>query len=694
VIVSPDRQPVTESARCAAIQAMVRMRYVLPPDVVRLWVTDSSPRVRTAAWRALAYGRFEDKATDPWKELLKANNQDVPDLWQRALGAGELRAKLECVGMNRWPTDSLMESTTQLTAEKLEQTMPVRQLWFWANTRNSQTAKTAANDDLVAAQSLYRSNSVGVNGSLMDELANDLSNADAISTEARVLEALALLQSALGDLRWSVPAQQDISDSTVFDGYRSLFGTTVNDKVAQGWSRWLVKQARDAADKGWREVSVEAIRTLAMIESTEPSVLTFCADQLTDRSHPTSDIHHLIAIARCRGARDQKTTEKVVTSLLSIGDKVRVNGLNTDNAWQSRLVQLFEKLMERDPNLASTMIESPVFGSADHMIWTASLAAPLKEKARAKMGLRMREIEQRQWSTAQLKFVVEKGCDDVMRAAIRDASTEPALRAVAVEVLSAQPTTEDYNVFLEALTSSDRMAWKNAWQGLARFDIGDATKECECLALLLARLRGSADEPANNSVYDRTRRVVSKLGVSKLPAANSWQAFEAVLQKLVSAETWTVVQATRRPAGEWITIVNNSANKVGDASRGKLLYAQAKCAQCHSGQTALGPDLAGIGKRFSRDDLFRSIYEPSRDISDRYRATKVLTSEGQVVVGMTVYDSVDGVTLQTADGSVVRINKDDIEEKATATESIMPVGLLESFTVEQVADLYAFLQTL
>ena len=694
VIVSPDRQPMTEVARCAALNAMVRMRYVLPPDVVRLWVNDSSPRIRLAAYRALAYGRLEDKSFERWREVLAGENQDIPDNWQKALGAGELRAKLECVGMNRWPTESLTKPVANIELEKLEQIMPVRQLWFWANAKNSQAAKMETNYEVRASQSLYRSNSVGVNGALMDALATKLSQGDYEVTESRMLEMIALLQSAMGDLRWSVPAQQDVPDSTVFDGYRSLFATTVNETVKQGWSRWLVKQARDATEKGWREVSIEATRTLAMFETSEPSVLTFCANQLTDSSHPTSDVHHLIAIARCRGTRDAQTTERTVSALLSLADKVRVNGLNTDNAWQSRLTQLFAKLLESDPNLATAMIGSPSFGTADHMIWTDGFSATLKEKARAKMALRMREIEPRQWSTTQLQFVVEKGCDDNLRSAIRVAANEPALRATAVEVLSAKPTKEDYEVFLDSLTSSDRMAWKNAWQGITQFEIGDATKESECFAVLLAKLRGSAEEPSNSSVYDRMRRVISKLGVNQVPATNSWQAFEAVIQKVVSAETWAVVQATRRPVGEWITIVNNSSSKVGDASRGKLLFAQAKCAQCHNGQTALGPDLAGIGKRFSRDDLFRSIYEPSRDISDRYRATKVLTGDGQIVIGMTVYDSVDGVTLQTADGSVVRINKDDIEEKAVATESIMPAGLLEDFSVEQVADLYAFLQTL
>ncbi len=73
---------------------------------------------------------------------------------------------------------------------------------------------------------------------------------------------------------------------------------------------------------------------------------------------------------------------------------------------------------------------------------------------------------------------------------------------------------------------------------------------------------------------------------------------------------------------------------------------------------------------------------------------KVLTSDSNIIVGMKVYDSADGVTLQTADGTLVRINQDDIEQKGFATESLMPVGLLDGMTPQQLADLYLYMQSL
>src|SRR5262249_55052145 len=61
----------------------------------------------------------------------------------------------------------------------------------------------------------------------------------------------------------------------------------------------------------------------------------------------------------------------------------------------------------------------------------------------------------------------------------------------------------------------------------------------------------------------------------------------------------------------------------GNAARGREVFAKASCAACHSGGQAMGPDLSGVAGRFTRDDLFTAILQPSKDISPRYRTTQI-----------------------------------------------------------------------
>ena len=101
-----------------------------------------------------------------------------------------------------------------------------------------------------------------------------------------------------------------------------------------------------------------------------------------------------------------------------------------------------------------------------------------------------------------------------------------------------------------------------------------------------------------------------------------------------------------------------------------------------------------MAKRFSREDLAKAIFEPSRDISERYRAIRVLTIDDEIYTGMIVYNAADGTTLQTATGSIVRINQDNIQDKGYSTESLMPSGLLDDKSPQDVANLFAYLDGL
>jgi putative heme-binding domain-containing protein len=132
----------------------------------------------------------------------------------------------------------------------------------------------------------------------------------------------------------------------------------------------------------------------------------------------------------------------------------------------------------------------------------------------------------------------------------------------------------------------------------------------------------------------------------------------------------------------------------GDAERGRGLFETRTCARCHGGRQALGPDLAGVATRFSRDDLLTAIVSPNRDVSPRYQTTLVQTTRGKVVTGLIVYESVDGLLLRDATGQTYRIEADEIELQRQLTTSLMPAGLLKGLKPGELADLVAYLESL
>src|SRR5262249_40151890 len=132
----------------------------------------------------------------------------------------------------------------------------------------------------------------------------------------------------------------------------------------------------------------------------------------------------------------------------------------------------------------------------------------------------------------------------------------------------------------------------------------------------------------------------------------------------------------------------------GEPTRGVAVYHKASCSSCHSGAQALGPDLHGVADRFSRDDLFTAILQPSKDVSPRYRTTLIGTADGKSYQGIIIYEAVDSLILQTGPDATVRLTDPRIAERRTLPTSLMPVGLLDKLTDREIADLYAYFKSL
>ena len=75
-----------------------------------------------------------------------------------------------------------------------------------------------------------------------------------------------------------------------------------------------------------------------------------------------------------------------------------------------------------------------------------------------------------------------------------------------------------------------------------------------------------------------------------------------------------------------------------------------------------------------------------------YLAYVVTTTAGQVLTGLLADQDAASVTLLDAKNMPHRIARPDIESLNTSPLSLMPDGLLEKLTPQQLSDLFAYLQ--
>ena len=132
-------------------------------------------------------------------------------------------------------------------------------------------------------------------------------------------------------------------------------------------------------------------------------------------------------------------------------------------------------------------------------------------------------------------------------------------------------------------------------------------------------------------------------------------------------------------------------------SNGQKMFAAARCVVCHrfygeGGST--GPDMTQSAGRFSYKDMAESIIEPSKVVSDQYRASIVYTDGGKTYTGKIVSNTKEGVTILTDpedSTKITEIKRADIDEVKPSAVSMMPKDLLKPLNENEVMDLMAYL---
>jgi putative membrane-bound dehydrogenase-like protein len=136
----------------------------------------------------------------------------------------------------------------------------------------------------------------------------------------------------------------------------------------------------------------------------------------------------------------------------------------------------------------------------------------------------------------------------------------------------------------------------------------------------------------------------------------------------------------------------------GDHGKGQVLfYNKATCSTCHSiwgigGK--VGPDLTKVGSIRASRDILESLVLPSATIAQGYEVLNVRFKDGESVSGIRVAKSEDPLVLRDAAGIETRYRRETIQSIDRSKVSLMPEGLLQQLTPDEIRDLLAFLQSL
>ena len=134
----------------------------------------------------------------------------------------------------------------------------------------------------------------------------------------------------------------------------------------------------------------------------------------------------------------------------------------------------------------------------------------------------------------------------------------------------------------------------------------------------------------------------------------------------------------------------------GSWARGRKLFRSeaASCFKCHSvggGGARIGPDLMNLVHR-DYASVMRDVGNPSFAINPDYIGHVIALNDGRILTGVLQSDG-DQLLLGDEKGVVTKLSNSDIESMAPSKTSVMPTGIAQKLTADQMKDLITYLMT-
>jgi putative heme-binding domain-containing protein len=131
----------------------------------------------------------------------------------------------------------------------------------------------------------------------------------------------------------------------------------------------------------------------------------------------------------------------------------------------------------------------------------------------------------------------------------------------------------------------------------------------------------------------------------------------------------------------------------GDPYKGETLFQQ-RCSVCHTlffKGGRIGPDLTS----YQRDDLgtlLTSIVDPNAEIREGYQNQVVTTTDGRTLSGVVTASDAAVLVLRGFDGNEISIPRAEVREAKPTGVSLMPEGLLQGLSEQELRDFFAYLR--
>ena len=298
-----------------------------------------------------------------------------------------------------------------------------------------------------------------------------------------------------------------------------------------------------------------------------------------------------------------------------------------------------------------------------------------------------------------IQLLGRRASEQTAQEALRQiAELDPDQRDNVARSLALSPRLENWPILVQALASKSPVVVLQSIRSLQKIERRPNENDAKSYRQLILASRqlnpGDRWEAVKLLRLWAKRKFTMEEGdwVTELTAWSTWFA-QSFPQEPPLPNTATLTATSKWKFDELLRQLDSTKGQ-GDLQRGRKIFEKANCQKCHkfgSIGEGIGPDLTTLRSRFKRADVLESLIYPSKVVSDQYRGSTILTKQGQILTGLTAIQGNDITILQT-DGTKATLRKSDVESMVNATASPMPERLLDDLTLQDILDLFAFLE--
>ncbi|MBA2114805.1 DUF7133 domain-containing protein [Bremerella alba] len=169
------------------------------------------------------------------------------------------------------------------------------------------------------------------------------------------------------------------------------------------------------------------------------------------------------------------------------------------------------------------------------------------------------------------------------------------------------------------------------------------------------------------------------------------------------AAAWKLKAQMNQPTGPKVATIDPAevikmvVGMKGDKARGEQLFAKLACNKCHTvdpNEAPRGPYLPQVAKTYKRDQLTEAVVLPSKSLAQGFVTNIFQMEDGRLLSGFITFEGPDKIVIRDNQGNEITLKPDDILGQKKDDISIMPVGLANEATVQELADLVTYLESL